>query len=168
MADYVDGKADWMAHGLPVEGEAGPFLTSALAEAPLTAAPGDRVDAVAARLRRAGVTAALVTSPEGLVLGRYEPADDDDPGAALLEVMAGVPATVRPSLEIGDLEAGRSVTVTAADGRLLGVATGPPGGSTDVAQEVHDLAEAVAEHFGDRTPSEDEVEDFLRQRQPPS
>lgn len=47
--DYVDGKSDWMAFALPVEGEAGPFAGDALSKA-ITCRSDDPADDVLAGL----------------------------------------------------------------------------------------------------------------------
>jgi CBS domain-containing protein len=129
--DYVPGKADWRAHGLPVEGD----------EADLpTAGSLARDDVVTSRLSdpAAGVRElvggspygfALVTTKDGIILGRLRgSALRDAPGDATAEaLMEPGPSTVRadtPAAELaqrlarGDLE---TAVVSTPEGRLIGV-----------------------------------------------
>jgi hypothetical protein len=118
----------------------------------------------------------------GLAVGsvnaeRLDGAAADD---RLLDVMAVVPSTVRPSVVLAALaESGAErVLVTDPDGRLLGEATADAwgggedeghdhGSAPDVARlekEFMETIEAAQEHFGDREPSEEELRRFLRDR----
>lgn len=179
MYDYVDGKADWMAYGLPVDGEDGPFLGSRLTEAPTCDVDLTVGDARRALAGHRGGREPLVLLAEGLAVGEVdEPAlagHDDD--VALLDVLDPVPTTVRPSVTVRAVaeKGGGRRLVTTSDGRLLGQATVEA--ADDGAHEDHDHGEmgqyekelgevmaGIEERFGDREPSEDELRTFLRDR----
>ncbi len=66
--DYVDGKSDWMAYNLPVEGEEGPFAGSAVVEPP-TCGPDEAASEVARRLQDRGGERAAVLDERRIVLG---------------------------------------------------------------------------------------------------
>lgn len=186
MYDYVDGKADWMAYGLPVEGEDGPFLGEEVSEAPtcdvgLSVADARRV------LDEPGVDLVVLVGGDGLAVADVDGhtlegiADD----VRLLEVLRPVPSTVRPSVTVASVaEAGGGRRlVTTSDGRLVGQATveaadagddnGHEGHHHDGApaidirryeRELADVMQAVEARFGDREPPADELRTFLRDR----
>jgi CBS domain-containing protein len=128
--DYVPGKADWLAHNLPSEGEhadlptAGRFLRVDVA----TCALDDRVGEVRARIEDSPYGFALVTSVGQVLLGRARrSALNGDPGEPVEAVMEPGPSTVRadtPATELakrlaeGDL---KTAVVTTPEGRLLGI-----------------------------------------------
>src|SRR4051794_9554416 len=70
--DYVAGKADWQAHGLPIEGtraaipRAGDLLDT---ETP-TCAPGEDLATAAAAVERCRYGFCVVVNDRGIVLGR--------------------------------------------------------------------------------------------------
>jgi CBS-domain-containing membrane protein len=87
--DYMAGKADWLAYGLPTEGEP---LLGGLRKAMLEADPATRAEQVmeagpstvradrplaelAERLRDRGLRTAVVTGPDGKLLGVARRAD---------------------------------------------------------------------------------------------
>ena len=170
----MDGKSDWMAYGLPVEGEDGPFLGSHLSDVP-TCDAGATVDD--ARSALGDGQTLVVVAGDGLVVGEIE-ADTlaGQPGdAALLDVMDPVPTTVRPSVTVAALAeaGGGSRLITTSDGRLLGVATvegeahdhdHDHDGMEAFEKELTQVMAAVEERFGDREPSEAELRSFLRDR----
>lgn len=128
--DYVTGKADWLAHNLPVEGDkAGTPTAGHLArDEVVTCGLHDRVGAVRDRLDDSPFPFALVISEAGVLLGRLRgSALNCDPGLPAEEVMEPGPSTVRPDRSAGKL-AGRLADsnlrwaiVTTPEGRLLGV-----------------------------------------------
>ncbi len=178
MYDYVDGKVDWMAFGLPVEGEDGPFAGSGLSEA-ARCGPDEGSGEVANRMADGGHEQAVVVNEHDVVLGLVErPALERSPDQVVAAVMTLSPSTVRPSVLLSSLaDADAPVLVTNAEGVLMGVVQ--PRGSSDSAsgspddEEAEmqalqgtflDVAHAVEEHFAEEDPSEDEVLAFLHER----
>jgi len=168
----VDGKSDWMAYGLAVEGDDGPFLGSHLSEVP-TCDAGATVEAARAALGDGGTL--VVVAGDGLVVGEIgaEALDGHAGDAVLLDVMDPVPTTVRPSVTVAALAegGGGSRLVTTSDGRLLGAATVEAEehdhdheGMEAFEKELTDVMAAVEERFGDREPTEAELRSFLRDR----
>lgn len=115
-----------MAAGLPVEGERGPYLGSALVDVP-TCAPTDAVGAVRERLPGGAPGMAVVTE-DAIAVGwvdRDRLAGAASPSSPVLDVMEPVPESLRPSMLLADLDArvaGRLVTTP--EGRLLGAVDG--------------------------------------------
>ncbi|HEV2068332.1 MAG TPA: hypothetical protein VGR26_00900 [Acidimicrobiales bacterium] len=178
MYDYVDGKSDWMAFGLPVEGEEGPFAASAVVDA-ATCGPDEPAREVAGRLAGAGADEVVVVNDGGVVLGVAGAAELEEaaPSAVVATVMRLSPSTVRPSVLLSSLAGGDApVLVTDPDGVLLGVVmpSAPPEESDEESDEEARLSElqgtflevahAVEEHFADHDPSEEEVRAFLHER----
>ena len=172
----MDGKSDWMAYGLPVEGADGPFLGGELSEVPTCDAGGTVADARAAV---GNAQAVIIVAGDGLVVGEIDA--EALPGhageAAVLDVMDPVPTTVRPSVTVAALAeaGGGSRLVTTSAGHLLGLATIEAEAHDHDHDHDHDSAEAfekeltevmagVEERFGDREPSEAELRSFLRDR----
>jgi CBS domain-containing protein len=128
--DYVAGKADWLAHGLPTEGEQAHLARAkdVLRRDAVTAHPEEPVGVVAARVARSPYGFALVVAEGTTLLGRLRKAAlDGDPAARAEEIMEAGPSTVRadhPLAELAERLRGRGLrtaVVTAPDGRLLGV-----------------------------------------------
>jgi CBS domain-containing protein len=128
--DYVPGKVDWLAHGLPCEGSmadvptAGTRMRSDVPTAQLDEPVGKVRDRV--EISRHGF--ALVLDSDGVLLGRLRRAAlDADPRTLAGAVMEPGPATIRPhqpAAEVADglRERGHvSRIVTDPSGRLLGV-----------------------------------------------
>jgi predicted transcriptional regulator len=127
--DYVAGKADWLAHGLPTEGEQAqvPRAKDVLRREVVTALPGEPVGGVAARVARSPYGFALVVARDGTLLGRLHKAVlDADPSARADQVMEAGPSTIRPDRPLAELAQRlrrhglHTAIVTAPDGRLLG------------------------------------------------
>ncbi len=169
MYDYVDGKVDWMAYGLPVEGEDGPFAGEFATEVP-TVGPDHPVSAVRERLGQA--PRGVVTTDGGVVLGLVDTdvIDGADADVPVATVMRLSPTTVRPSVEYATLveQGDEHVLVTTSDGRLVGVvepdAADDAHHGRDLERDLLETIEAVSDHFGDGNPSEDEIRSFLRER----
>jgi CBS domain-containing protein len=128
--DYVGGKADWLAHGLPSEGEQAqvPRVKDVLRREVVTALPGEPVGGVAARVARSPYGFALVVANDGTLLGRLRKAAlDTDPAARAEQVMEAGPSTVRPDRHLAELAQRlrrrmlHTAIVTGPDGKLLGV-----------------------------------------------
>ena len=128
--DYVAGKVDWLAGGLPVEGNladlprAGDVARSDVPTCRLTEIVGD----VRARVQASDHTLCVVTNDEGVVLGRLSSrALRGDPKALVEEAMESGPTTTRsddPLEAITErLQEARvgSILVTTPDGRLMGL-----------------------------------------------
>ena len=174
MYDYVDGKADWMAYGLPVEGEDGPFLGQRVEEVPTCDIDGTVGDARTV-VADAG---AVIVLDGGLAVGEVddEALAGQDDNTPLLEVLCPVPSTVRPSVTVravAEAGGGRRL-VTTSDGRLLGQAVVEADGDHDhdhdhgdmeaFERELGQVMAAVEERFGDREPSPHELRSFLHDR----
>ena len=128
--DYLAGKADWRAAGLPGEGALADQPTAAdLADA---SAPTCRLDEqladVRARVRSSGWETCIVVNEERVVLGRFgQRALARRDHIPVEEAMAEGPSTVRPNLTLAPLlERLRerkldTALVTTSDGRLIGM-----------------------------------------------
>jgi CBS domain-containing protein len=125
--DYVAGKADWLAYGLPYDGFAvlaGSALTTDVPTCSFRDRLGDVRDALEAS--RFGMLVTL--NAEGVVMGRLNPDALREPDDVPVErIMREGPTTVRPSEELEPLvERMRradvdGILVTSSDGRLLGL-----------------------------------------------
>ena len=153
-----------MAHGLPVEGEAGPYVGGALVDVP-TCGPRDDASEVAARLEADGQDRAAVVTAEGIAVGLVR-LDDLRSGGTVLDRMELVPDTIRPHVPLSNLDertAGRLVTTP--EGVLLGaVDRAAIERLHEVEHDAMHLADDIADHFGDREPSQEELRAFLRDR----
>jgi hypothetical protein len=223
--DYVDGKVDWMAYGLEVEGEDGPFAgqqvrpmatcrwdeTIAEARAAASAFPThhdhhdherhdhhhdheheghdhhhdheghdhgheghdheghdhDDAHAGAGQARSKDEVVVAVLGPGDLVVGGLSAevlshADDGDP---VLQVMAPVPSTVRPSVTVDTLTGSnqRRAVVTTSDGRLMG-RFDADALADDAEAQIEEILAAVQERFGDEDPTEEQLRSFLHER----
>lgn len=123
--DYVAGKADWGAAGLPYEPEAPRVGPLADRDVP-TCRLDERLSAIRPRL--GGWDLCVVVDAERRVLGRLGRralAREDDPTAE--EAMTPGPVTIRPHRRVEPILAWmreRKLTaalVTTSDGRLVGV-----------------------------------------------
>jgi CBS domain-containing protein len=128
--DYTAGKAEWLAYGLPTEGEgadrprAGQFARDDVA----TCGLDEPVDTVRDDVAASPFGFALVLSQSGIVLGRVRKSALDGSAVALArEVMESGPSTVRPDVHAAKLAARlsqrglTSAIVTTPDGKLVGV-----------------------------------------------
>ena len=99
MHDYVEGKVEWMAYGLPVEGTRGPYVGEFLR--PVKTCPPDDLHGPA-----------VVVTAGGVAIGTV------DEGSSTMDP---VPDTIRPSVPLSDLdERAANQLVTTPDGVLLG------------------------------------------------
>jgi hypothetical protein len=95
--DYVLGKADWLAYGLPTEGEQAnvPRAKDLLRQDVATARVDERVSAVRQRVARSPYGFALVLAQDRTLLGRLgKAALEGNPDAAAQQVMEPGPSTV--------------------------------------------------------------------------
>jgi CBS domain-containing protein len=127
--DYVGGKAEWAAAGLPVEGRAATAtrLGQLARSDVLTCGLAETVATVRSRL--GDDEAAAVVNDERVVLGLVRAVDlGDDGERPVAEVMREGPSTYRPNLTAAEtaprLEGKKvaRVVVTTSDGRLVGIA----------------------------------------------
>src|SRR5215203_3348611 len=95
--DYVPGKADWSASGLPTEGKlAGvPKIGDAARRDVPTCSPAEKVAAARERVRKAGWDTCVVVSKERVVLGllREKELSSYHPEATAEEAMRNGPTT---------------------------------------------------------------------------
>lgn len=125
--DYAAGKADWLAFGLPHEGTA-QLINGLVSHDVPTCELSEPISGVRGRLETSRFGIAVVTSSDGVVVGRLDrDALDGDPHAPVERAMTEGPTTVRPSEEAGELaermrHAGiDAVVVTRSDGTLAGM-----------------------------------------------
>jgi hypothetical protein len=130
VCDYVGGKADWLAHGLPREGEdLVPYAGELIEPEPPTCALSDSVADVRAALEGSRCGFCLVATEHPIVLGRVRRSalNEVDPSAAAESLMEAGPSTVRPNRndrELIERLAKRDLTtalVTTPEGCLIGV-----------------------------------------------
>jgi CBS domain-containing protein len=126
--DYVAGKADWGAAGLPLEGTGGPHAGDVARTDVPTCRLDERLQPVRERVASTGWDTCIVTNDDGVVLGRLGRralAREDD--VSVEEAMSPGPSTVRPSLPMEELERRMeerkltSYLVTTSDGKLVGI-----------------------------------------------
>ncbi|MGH8063917.1 MAG: CBS domain-containing protein [Candidatus Entotheonellia bacterium] len=128
--DYVTGKLDWLASGLPTEGKRAKVPragTVARRDAP-TCQLTDRLGDVRDRVRRAGWDVCIVADGEGVVLGLLRgEALDAAPESVIEAIMESGPTTIRPHVPVETLaerlrkQGVENRVVTTSEGRLVGV-----------------------------------------------
>ena len=130
MYDYVPGKADWFAAGLPRAGQRAsiPRAGDAAERNVATCGLADRVGDAAERVRETGGRSCLVITPGRVVLGRLdERALAGDPEATAEAAMTPGPLTIRPDRLLDAAESRfrdrglDEVAVTTSDGVLAGL-----------------------------------------------
>jgi CBS domain-containing protein len=127
--DYVPGKADWLAHGLPVEGDAADAPTAGrlAREDVVTCGLHDPVREVRERVERSPHGFALVASDGGVLLGRLRASAMKASDELAEAVMEPGPSTVRadtPAAELAERLAKRDLrtaVVSTPEGKLIGV-----------------------------------------------
>ena len=130
VSQYVGGKLDWMASGLPTEGEnasrprAGTVASKDVPVCSLT----DRLGDVSDRARASEWDAAVVVDRERVVLGLLRAAElAKDPDLLIEQAMRPGPSTFRPYVpikEIADYMTGHKIEsspITTSDGKLVGL-----------------------------------------------
>ena len=127
--DYVGGKADWFAAGLPRGGRLAsvPRTGDIARRDDVTCRLTDRISDVINRVREAGKEACIVTTDGAVVLGRVRiDRLDGDIQSLVEEVMESGPTTTRADttlesilerLSARDVD---SILVATSDGRLVG------------------------------------------------
>src|SRR4051812_36485962 len=102
----MPGKVDWLARGLPTEGErAGETRAGDLArDDAVTCGLSDPAAEEAARIDESPYGFALVLADDGTLLGRLRrSAIDDGTEATAEELMTPGPSTVRPDTDVAEL-----------------------------------------------------------------
>ena len=128
--DYVGGKSDWIAAGLPVEGDQAniPRAIDVVKRDVPTCRPSDPIGDVRDQVEAARDDVCIVTNDDGIVLGRLRRgALASDRGKAVHEVMEPGPTTTRADAWLEGLVQRlynaevTSMLITTPEGRLLGV-----------------------------------------------
>lgn len=129
VGDYVAGEADWMAAGLPIEGDAAsePRIAEILRDVPQVM-PYEDVGKASKRVFDSGWKTAMVVNDESVVLGRlYGSQLQGGDGRSAEELMQEGPSTTRASVsthEAQHIMAGNELStlpVTTPGGKLLGM-----------------------------------------------
>ena len=129
MFDYVGGKADWFAAGLPRDGSLAsvPRTGDVARRDDVTCLLTDKISDVVARARQAGQNTVIVTTPGGVVLGRIRIDQLGDDSEVLAEdVMESGPTTTRADTTLEAINERfqvrnvDSILVATSDGRLVG------------------------------------------------
>jgi CBS domain-containing protein len=128
--DYVEGKLDWLAAGMPTEGtEAGRPTAGTVARTDVpTCRLDERLPDVRERVRAAGWEACVVVNEERVVFGLLRSEELDQEGSLSIEqAMRPGPSTFRPYVPIEEMaehmirHGQESSPVTTSDGRLVGL-----------------------------------------------
>ena len=130
MYDYVAGKADWVAAGLPTEGSNArqPRAADVARRDVPTCGLDERLGDVAKRVQAAGWGACVVVNRERVVLGLLRAKElEADPERPVEQAMRPGPSTFRPNVAIAEMA--RYMTdhklvsspITTSDGRLVGL-----------------------------------------------
>jgi CBS domain-containing protein len=128
--DYVDGKLDWLAAGVPTEGTgAGRPKAGTVARTDVpTCRLDERLADVRDRVRAAGWEACAVVNNDRVVFGLLRSEELDQEGSLSIEqAMRPGPSTFRPHVPIEEMaehmirHGQESSPVTTSDGRLVGL-----------------------------------------------
>jgi CBS-domain-containing membrane protein len=128
--DYVGGKSDWIAAGLPIEGDQAniPRAIDVVKREVPTCRPSDQIGDVRDQVEAASDDVCIVTTDDGIVLGRLRRrALASDRGKAVHEVMESGPTTTRADAWLEGLVQRlynaevTSMLITTPEGTLLGV-----------------------------------------------
>ena len=130
MYDYVDGKLDWMAAGLPTEGTNAklPRAGSTAHKDVPTCGLKDRLGEVRTRVRAQGWDSVVVLNEERVVLGLLRSAElDKDADLVIERAMRPGPSTFRPYVSLHEMAHFmvehnlENAPITTSDGRLVGL-----------------------------------------------
>ncbi|HEV2027692.1 MAG TPA: CBS domain-containing protein [Candidatus Dormibacteraeota bacterium] len=128
--DYVAGKLDWMAAGLPTEGTnaAHPRAGEVSRKDVPTAQLEERLGDVRERVRASGWDAVVVVNGQRVVFGLLRSKElDKDPDLTMEQAMRPGPSTFRPYVSIKEMAENMTAhmlensPVTTLDGRLVGL-----------------------------------------------
>jgi CBS domain-containing protein len=139
--DYVDGKLDWLAAGLPIEGAGIPTADDVARRDVPTCRMDEPIGDVRERVRAAGWDACVVVNEERVVFGLLREAGLEHEGDEPVEqVMRPAPSTFRPHVPIDELARFMAEhdtvnsPITSSDGRLIGLLR-----REDAARVAHEL-----------------------------
>jgi CBS domain-containing protein len=126
---YAPGKAEWLAAGLPSEGErAHEPRIGALARAVPTAALDERVGDIRPRVRASDAEMCVVVNERRVVLGVVRGgALEAPPCVRVSEVMEPAPSTYRPDVSVKEMAEHlrerdvHTVLISTGDGELIGL-----------------------------------------------
>src|SRR5260370_39887176 len=130
VSHYKGGKLDWMAAGLPTEGDNStrPRAATVARKDVTLCALTDRVGNVRERVHAAGGDAAVVVDGQRVVLGLLRAAElAKDPNLTIEAAMRPGPSTYRPYVpikEVADAMSKRNLEsspITTSDGKLVGL-----------------------------------------------
>ena len=147
--DYVAGKVDWLAAGLPTEGANAqrPRAADVAARDVPTCRLDERLGDVSARVIEAGWDVCVVVNDHLIVLGLLRSAElSGDPDTLIEQAMRPGPSTFRPQVDIEEMARYMvehdvpSSPVTTSEGRLVGLLR-----RDDATRTAHDLHEAGGE-----------------------
>jgi predicted transcriptional regulator len=133
--DYMLGKADWSAYGLPLEREEAepPMVIERIERRTPTGRLNESVGALKRRAQEKGFTLCPVINEEGIVLGVVSEDEwNADPATPAERVMEPGPVTLRPNVSVQQateyLERieRNAILVTSSDGKLMGVFEAQP------------------------------------------
>jgi coenzyme F420-dependent glucose-6-phosphate dehydrogenase len=128
--DYVAGKVDWLAYGLPREGTraSSPAIGELVRRDVPVCHPDDRLAEVVPRVQAVGWDHCVVVNREGVVLGLLRgDALHAAPETRVALAMESGPTTIRPHRILGDIRAymrqhgAERVVVTTPAGQLIGM-----------------------------------------------
>jgi len=128
--EYKAGKLDWLAAGLPTEGENSKCPRAGEASRKDAAVCGlkDRLGDARDRAKRSGLEVVVVVDAEQVVLGLLRSKQlEMDPNLAVEQAMRPGPSTFRPYVSMKEMadymveHSLESVPITTSDGKLAGV-----------------------------------------------
>jgi rhodanese-related sulfurtransferase/CBS domain-containing protein len=128
--DYVAGKQDWFAFGLPIEGEDAdkPRAGDRVARDVPTCGPSERIGPVRERVRAAGWDACVVVNAQRVVLGLLRSRElASDAETCAQDVMELGPVSARPDATIAEMKEHferldlESSPITTSYGELVGL-----------------------------------------------
>lgn len=128
--DYVAGKLDWMAAGLPTEGTNAqrPRAADVARKDVPTCGLHERLGEVRERVRAQGWDSVVVVNEERVVLGLLRAKElEKDPALLIEQAMRPGPSTFRPFVSIDEMahfmveHKLENAPITTSDGRLVGL-----------------------------------------------
>ncbi len=128
--DYVPGKVDWFAAGLPKVGKLAevPTVGEAARQDLPTCLPEEKVSEARLRMEAEGWYRCVVVNEERIVLGMLRDKElEPDPETTVEEVMRPGPTTFRPDTPVEKVaermrkRGVSAVLVTTSDGKLVGM-----------------------------------------------